>query len=115
MLRRLTEVETDRLSAFVISEYDLVHLAVCTLSAYKTVPGSDMPVAVIETLRKVCGLADIDDPTVRHPQIDPRHVIRRYAESAEGRPTDFSTFESVYKALGDKLRPKVYAYGFLRQ
>ena len=44
-----------------------------------------------------------------------RNALKLYAESAEGRPTDFSTFESVYKALGDKLRPKVYAYGFLRQ
>ena len=44
-----------------------------------------------------------------------RNALKLYAESAEGRPTDFSAFESAYKALGDKLRPKVYEYGFLRQ
>ena len=44
-----------------------------------------------------------------------RNALKLYAESAEGRPTDFSAFESAYKALGDKLRSKVYEYGFLRQ
>ena len=44
-----------------------------------------------------------------------RNALKLYAESAEGHPTDFSDFESAYKALGDKLRPKVYEYGFLRQ
>ena len=44
-----------------------------------------------------------------------RNALKLYAESAEGRQTDFSVFESAYKALGDKLRPQVYAYGFLRQ
>ena len=44
-----------------------------------------------------------------------RNALKLYAESSEGRPTDFSAFESAYKALGDKLRPKVYEYGFLRQ
>ena len=44
-----------------------------------------------------------------------RNALKLYAESSEGRPTDFSAFESAYKSLGDKLRPKVYEYGFLRQ
>ena len=44
-----------------------------------------------------------------------RNALKLYAESSEGRPPDFSAFESAYKALGDKLRPKVYEYGFLRQ
>ena len=44
-----------------------------------------------------------------------RNALKLYAESAEGHPTDFSAFEFAYKALGDKLRPKVYEYGFLRQ
>lgn len=43
-----------------------------------------------------------------------RNALKLYAESAEGRPTDFSAFEFAYKSLGDKLRPKVYEYGFLK-
>ena len=43
-----------------------------------------------------------------------RQALKAYGESAEGRPTDFSKFESAYRALADKLRPKVYEYGFLK-
>jgi len=43
-----------------------------------------------------------------------RNALKLYGESAEGHPTDFTVFESAYKILGDKLRPQVYAYGFLR-
>ena len=31
-----------------------------------------------------------------------------------GNPVDFSTFKTAYEALGDKLRPQVYALGFMR-
>ena len=44
-----------------------------------------------------------------------RNALKLYAESAEGRSTDFSAFESAYKALDEKLRPKVYEHGFLRK
>ena len=43
-----------------------------------------------------------------------RQALKAYGESAEGRPTDFTKFESAYRALADKLRPKVYEYGFLK-
>ena len=43
-----------------------------------------------------------------------RQALKAYGESAEGRPTDFTTFESAYRTLADKLRPQVYEYGFLK-
>ena len=43
-----------------------------------------------------------------------RQALKAYGESEEGRPTDFTRFESAYRALADKLRPKVYEYGFLK-
>ena len=43
-----------------------------------------------------------------------RQSLKAYGESAEGRPTDFSVFESAYAALSAKLRPQVYSLGFLK-
>lgn len=43
-----------------------------------------------------------------------RQSLKAYGESAEGRPTDFSAFESAYSALSAKLRPQVYTLGFLK-
>lgn len=43
-----------------------------------------------------------------------RQALKAYGESAEGRPTDFSVFESAYSALSVKLRPQVYSLGFLK-
>ncbi len=43
-----------------------------------------------------------------------RNALKLYAASSEGRPIDCTAFETSYRALGDKLRPKVYEYGFLR-
>ena len=36
-------------------------------------------------------------------------------EKEAGVPVSFSAFENAYKTLADKLRPKVYEYGFLMQ
>ena len=36
-------------------------------------------------------------------------------EKEAGVPVSFSAFENAYKTLADKLRPKVYKYGFLMQ
>lgn len=43
-----------------------------------------------------------------------RQSLKAYGETAEGRPTDFSAFEAAYRILSDKLRPRVYEYGFLK-
>ena len=43
-----------------------------------------------------------------------RQSLKAYGESAEGRPTDFSAFESAYASLSAKLRPQVYSLGFLK-
>ena len=43
-----------------------------------------------------------------------RQSLKAYGESSEGRPTDFSAFESAYAELSAKLRPQVYSLGFLK-
>ncbi|MEQ1600052.1 MAG: hypothetical protein ABL880_11885 [Methylotenera sp.] len=43
-----------------------------------------------------------------------RNALKARNASGDFTPVDFSTFETAYKALGDKLRPQVYALGFLR-
>ncbi len=43
-----------------------------------------------------------------------RNALKARNASGDFPPVDFSTFEAAYKALGDKLRPQVYALGFLR-
>ena len=43
-----------------------------------------------------------------------RQALKAYGESSEGRPTDFSAFETAYTALSAKLRPQVYSLGFLK-
>ena len=43
-----------------------------------------------------------------------RQALKSYGESSEGRPTDFSAFETTYAALSAKLRPQVYSLGFLK-
>ena len=43
-----------------------------------------------------------------------RAPLKLYGESSEGRPIDFSAFDSAYAALTAKLRPQVFEYGFLK-
>ena len=43
-----------------------------------------------------------------------RQSLKAYGESSEGRPTDFTAFESAYAAMTAKLRPQVFEYGFLK-
>jgi hypothetical protein len=43
-----------------------------------------------------------------------RNALKARNASGDYVPVDFSTFEAAYKSLGDKLRPQVYEYGFLR-
>ena len=43
-----------------------------------------------------------------------RQSLKAYGESSEGRPTDFTPFESAYAALSAKLRQQVFEYGFLK-
>ena len=43
-----------------------------------------------------------------------REFKKAYGESSEGRPIDFSAFDSAYAALTAKLRPQVFEYGFLK-
>jgi hypothetical protein len=43
-----------------------------------------------------------------------RNALKHRNESGDYQPVGFESFEEVYKALGDKLRPQVYELGFLR-
>lgn len=43
-----------------------------------------------------------------------RNALRLRNESGDCPPVSFAAFEEAYRALGDKLRPQVYAYGFLK-
>ena len=43
-----------------------------------------------------------------------RNALKKRFESGNSVPVNFSPFEDAYKQLGDKLRPQVYALGFLR-
>lgn len=43
-----------------------------------------------------------------------RMAIKAQNETGLQKPISFSTFESAYKILTEKLRPKVYEYGFLK-
>lgn len=43
-----------------------------------------------------------------------RNALKRRNESGDYIPVDFTSFESAYQALGEKLRPLVYELGFLR-
>lgn len=43
-----------------------------------------------------------------------RMALKVQNESSAARPTNFAAFEAAYKALTEKLRPKVYEYGFLK-
>ena len=75
-----------------------------------------------ETLQKASSEEDVKAAYIRalglkdvqRNLIDIQDVMKAYGESAEGRPTDFTTFESAYRTLADKLRPQVYEYGFLK-
>ena len=43
-----------------------------------------------------------------------RNALKRRNETGDSVPVDFSVFEGAYRELGDKLRPSVYEYGFLK-
>lgn len=43
-----------------------------------------------------------------------RNALKSRNESGDYQPMSFTDFENAYKELGDKLRPQVYEYGFLR-
>lgn len=43
-----------------------------------------------------------------------RNALKLYNETGDAVPVSFSQFESAYKALSEKLRPKVFEYGFLK-
>lgn len=43
-----------------------------------------------------------------------RNAIKARNASGDFAPVSFAEFEAAYKILGDKLRPQVYALGFLR-
>ncbi len=43
-----------------------------------------------------------------------RQAIKRYNENGENIPVRFDDFENAYAILTEKLRPKVYEYGFLK-
>ncbi len=43
-----------------------------------------------------------------------RNALKKRNENPDNQKTDFKPFETAYKNLGDKLRPLVYEYGFLK-
>jgi hypothetical protein len=43
-----------------------------------------------------------------------RQALKAQNESGSTVPVSFTAFEFAYKALSEKLRPKVYEYGFLK-
>jgi hypothetical protein len=43
-----------------------------------------------------------------------RNTLKRRNEAGDSLPVDFSGFEAAYKALTEKLIPKVYEFGFLK-
>ena len=43
-----------------------------------------------------------------------RNALSARNKSGDYPPVSFEEFESSYKDLGDKLRPKVYEFGFLK-
>ncbi len=43
-----------------------------------------------------------------------RNALKAYNETGDAVPVSFEAFEAAYRALGDKLRPQVFAYGFLK-
>lgn len=43
-----------------------------------------------------------------------RNALKKRNENPDNPKTDFKPFETTYKTLGDKLRPLVYEYGFLK-
>lgn len=43
-----------------------------------------------------------------------RNALKARNESSDFPPVSFASFETAYRALGDKLRPMVYELGFLR-
>jgi len=43
-----------------------------------------------------------------------RQALKAQNESGNSVPFSFAAFETAYKALSEKLRPKVYEYGFLK-
>lgn len=43
-----------------------------------------------------------------------RHALKARNQNGDTVPVDFTAFESAYAALSEKLRPLVFALGFLR-
>ena len=43
-----------------------------------------------------------------------RNALKERSQSGNSAPVSFAEFENAYKALTEKLRPKVYEYGFLK-
>lgn len=43
-----------------------------------------------------------------------RNALKAYNETGDAVPVSFGAFDAAYRALGDKLRPQVFAYGFLK-
>jgi len=43
-----------------------------------------------------------------------RNALKARNQSGDTLPVDFTTFESAYAALSEKLQPQVFALGFLR-
>lgn len=43
-----------------------------------------------------------------------RNALKARNRSGDTAPVDFTPFENAYQALGDKLRPQIFQWGFLR-
>lgn len=67
---------------------------------------------IIENYSEVPEEYKLNRPDVGWYQI--RNALKRRNENPDNPKTDFKPYEAAYKTLGDKLRPLVYEYGFLK-
>jgi hypothetical protein len=63
-------------------------------------------------VRSVKDELKLNRPDVGWYQI--RNALKKRNESGDTVPVDFSSFETAYKALSEKLQPQVFELGFLR-
>nr|WP_294529492.1 hypothetical protein [uncultured Rhodopila sp.] len=66
----------------------------------------------IKDERKVRDDLRLNRPDVGWYQV--RNAIKARNASGSAPPVDFSDFDEAYRDLGNKIRPQVYEFGFLR-
>ncbi len=92
-----------------LADKRLSHEAIKVLDAGRTLWQAYFSYTDVRTVRDELQL---NRPDVGWYQI--RNALKARNASRNSAQVDFSTFDSVYRALGDKLRPQVFDFGFLR-